>query len=748
MTTLTSIRKNIRKTAITSLTFTMLTVILPQSSPADNQWTYFTKTGPVTAMAASGSTVWCGTQFGLVRWNTDDMSYYILRVPDGLPHAHIVDIDIAVDGSTWVATGENGMAHYDGSSWRSYTTDDGLPYSHGLAIEAADDGTVYAGTYMPYVYDQGGGLARFDNGAWTWTRFSTMGDNAKNFVYDIAAGADGSVWTACGGKLASVADSTWTFHDMSASFILFDTAGTLWIHTGTGLVTSTDGEFEDVTLPDGFNGSAILKPCAAPDSSVVFLTVDGGLFRIASDRTQTVLKTGGGESRFTAVTVDETGAIWAGLADGGLARFENGGWSEFALDEVTIGDSVNALGSDRNGDVWAASDGGLFRYASRSWDMVVSGENAPDYGNDPAFTLTFDTDGTLWLLGYYDGAKNIRRLDDQGNLVTDPTLDVYGGVFRAVADIHDGLWLSFREKTSMFRYENGRLSEIQTPESVSDTLFPIAVDPEGGIWCRSYIEYKQLFYRYFNGEWEPHQEVYISAYESGVTSMGFGPDGTVWVSVTDNHGTTHWPSCDSRILRMTPDGSSFVEAFRLETASVLHCVDNEGRLWLSRHGFEDSDYYGTHYYGLARYDGESIEYIRETEGLSDDRVRDIFADSGNGIWVATNRGLCRITDETTGVDEDTAVPATFDILSVHPNPFNPSTTIRMNLPERGFTSLTVYSITGQKVRNLVAAPLAAGEHRFVWDGRDDSGSHVSSGMYIAAVRNGARYDGEKMTLLR
>ena len=71
-----------------------------------------------------------------------------------------------------------------------------------------------------------------------------------------------------------------------------------------------------------------------------------------------------------------------------------------------------------------------------------------------------------------------------------------------------------------------------------------------------------------------------------------------------------------------------------------------------------------------------------------------------------------------------------------PNPFNPTTTLRFALMETGRVNLAVYNSLGQKVRILVDAPRNAGEHAVMWDGRDDAGRAVSSGVYFARMQAG------------
>jgi hypothetical protein len=84
-----------------------------------------------------------------------------------------------------------------------------------------------------------------------------------------------------------------------------------------------------------------------------------------------------------------------------------------------------------------------------------------------------------------------------------------------------------------------------------------------------------------------------------------------------------------------------------------------------------------------------------------------------------------------------------------PNPFNPVTTITFAVPagaER--VELTVYNVAGRAVRSLVEGPLEPGTQKVVWDGRDDAGRSLASGVYFARLAAGGESVVRKMTLLK
>lgn len=84
----------------------------------------------------------------------------------------------------------------------------------------------------------------------------------------------------------------------------------------------------------------------------------------------------------------------------------------------------------------------------------------------------------------------------------------------------------------------------------------------------------------------------------------------------------------------------------------------------------------------------------------------------------------------------------------HPNPFNPSTTIRFEISTRGRASLRIYDVRGTRVRTLFDETRAAGSGSATWDGRDDAGNSVSSGLYFYRLESNGDARSRKMVLLK
>ncbi|MCB0284817.1 MAG: T9SS type A sorting domain-containing protein, partial [Calditrichaeota bacterium] len=94
------------------------------------------------------------------------------------------------------------------------------------------------------------------------------------------------------------------------------------------------------------------------------------------------------------------------------------------------------------------------------------------------------------------------------------------------------------------------------------------------------------------------------------------------------------------------------------------------------------------------------------------------------------------------------IPKEFKLHQNFPNPFNPVTTIRFDLPEKEFVTLSVYNVLGQMVINLAKQTFDAGYFKLDWDGRNEHGVKVASGIYIYQIHAGKHLVNKKMILIK
>ena len=103
--------------------------------------------------------------------------------------------------------------------------------------------------------------------------------------------------------------------------------------------------------------------------------------------------------------------------------------------------------------------------------------------------------------------------------------------------------------------------------------------------------------------------------------------------------------------------------------------------------------------------------------------------------------------EMTNADNN-LIPLITELGTNHPNPFNPTTTISFSLHEEQEVSLEIYNMKGQKVKRLVSSQLSAGKHSILWNGKDEEGKQISSGIYFYRMITDDYSASKKMIMLK
>lgn len=198
--------------------------------------------------------------------------------------------------------------------------------------------------------------------------------------------------------------------------------------------------------------------------------------------------------------------------------------------------------------------------------------------------------------------------------------------------------------------------------------------------------------------------------------------------------------------RIPPRGATIAELQQIQSPVVAHAYA-DGQYW-------DEALYllpagavrvevALHYQSTSK---EYVEFLRDAN-TTNSLGQDLY-----DAWVAQGR-CAPVTMATAALDlTATAIdgpPAWITSLApAAPNPFNPSTRLAFTLARAGRVSLKVFDERGRVVRTLVSGALSAGEHVETWDGRDDSGRSLASGVYFAELQTAEARELTKMTLVK
>jgi hypothetical protein len=150
-------------------------------------------------------------------------------------------------------------------------------------------------------------------------------------------------------------------------------------------------------------------------------------------------------------------------------------------------------------------------------------------------------------------------------------------------------------------------------------------------------------------------------------------------------------------------------------------------------------------------------------GYGDDAGRGIAIDDSRYLYVighsyrtADHDYLAIKYEQQTGIAENNppsmSLPRSWALSQNYPNPFNPSTTIEFDIPgtfnNEEKVNLTVYDIRGRRVRTLIHSDLEPGRHKIQWNGRNDRGESVASGIYLYQLKAGGETYTRKMIVLK
>ncbi len=183
---------------------------------------------------------------------------------------------------------------------------------------------------------------------------------------------------------------------------------------------------------------------------------------------------------------------------------------------------------------------------------------------------------------------------------------------------------------------------------------------------------------------------------------------------------------------------SYLEDFNVKVSATGYEPENYTNLIAEVRNVPDD---WTHYsYDLSAFAGDSV-YIT---------VQCVSVDE---FYLFVDDFLC--TAGSVGIGEEpshAALPRAFNLHQNCPNPFNPSTTIAIDVPdvsgEKQQVEVTVYDIRGRQVRTLISSELEPGSYRLHWDGRDDRGESVSSGIYFYTLETREETFTRKMMILK
>ncbi len=156
-------------------------------------------------------------------------------------------------------------------------------------------------------------------------------------------------------------------------------------------------------------------------------------------------------------------------------------------------------------------------------------------------------------------------------------------------------------------------------------------------------------------------------------------------------------------------------------------------------------------YAADNLDGMNTKWIQQSPdgiGMVDVETLDARDIDGTVIAGTFANGVYSAKYTATGISRENNIPLTYSLYQNYPNPFNPSTIIRYELPKSGNVQINIYDALGKEVRLLIDEEQNAGTYNILWDGNNNYGQRVSSGIYFYRIVTGSFVQTKKMILMK
>lgn len=460
-----------------------------------------------------------------------------------------------------------------------------------------------------------------------------------------------------------------------------------------------DGDLDAYLALDGQANRLLLNSGGAfTDVAAASLVADAGAARAAAWADYDV----DGKLDLLVINDAADNKLYRGFGDPGIGR-----WLFF---------DVSPSGGDTGHDVaavWADYDADgdpdyylSYRYAPNKllqnngtygfWDMAGSGSLAdPGPGQGVAWG-DYDGDGDLDLYLANDGSPDVLLANDHGAfslVIGDPLGDTGRGRCPAWGDWdNDGdldLYVTRRNQPDLFLRNDGAGGFVSVPPGWA----PTDGNGAGCAW----------------GDVDEDGDLDLYLANDG------GP-GALLVNGNQGNGN-HWLAID--LVGVTANRSAVGAGVRVVAGGKVQLRE------IAAGGGFGSQNALTAYFGLGaaaeadtvqvRWPGGGVQTFRRVDG---------------------DRRLTVRQDQVADAAAGGSVPAAFALHACAPNPFNPATTVRFELPAPARARLAVYAVDGRRVRVLRDGDLPAGAHVAVWDGRDDRGGAAASGVYFFRLEAG------------
>lgn len=633
----------------------------------------------------------------------------------GLNNLEALSIAFGQDSTMFVGTSNGVYRSTDlGLNWNQV----GLQGRIILSVFVTTSGSISAGIEPRSNLDSSDVWLSTNNGE-SWSPRPLVPPGVSAFVSSFAEDSThGMLCVASTGLFESTDNGThWNrlLRDIAYSSVVSG-SGTIYVGTSDGIFSSANGGVTWDSLSGGLPNKAGFNFMALAinkmDGTLFAGPFNGGIYR-STDGGNAWSYSGLANIRLWPLVVEPNGTILVGTWGSGIYRSSDDGntWSQ--INHGFTSAVINAISIQPNGDIFAGVDGGVlcstddgftWEQTSHTLDTlnILSISNAPD--NE---ILAGTNDG---LYSSADAGRQWKFAGLSGKQISAVITTTDGEIVAGTND-STGVWLSG---------DGGKSWSLRSLNS--GAVSSLVVDPNN---------YGYVYAANLRGVYRSTDNG--SNWNRVLTLLNPYPP-NLQVSLATNRSGYLFASGPSGVDRSTDHGSSW-NLTTLDSVWVSSLCTNSSNYVFAAVGnsiYESTD------------NGNTWNHL--DAGLSDGtifypNILSLAASSDGYILAGTyGNGLFRTITSTNGVP---AVPLVSSLFQNFPNPFNPVTTIRYDITQKSFVSITVYDVLGRRVATLVNEEKQPGSYQVDFNARG-----LSSGVYFYRLIAGNFLQMKKLMLIK
>jgi hypothetical protein len=623
------------ETSIRTVNATSFLLLPPTNSPPVlyHNWMSFTNANYIRAMLVDhNGDLWTGGSGGVVHWDISTGEYVKFTAEHGLANNFVTSIAQTADGVLWIGTRGGGISRYDGSMWKTYTTQTGIPDNFILSMAVVDN-TLWIQTYLGTDGDilkidgqtiiissnlgkstilvaapdgvvwRGGyesGLECYDGKGW-----KSFNDHIKGWhVTALAVTPDGTLWVGAENSVIHYDGKSWISHSLweneqeeggSPEIVTIAPApdGSIWFGVSLQIHGELGADREEPLFQGQYNHDNIKGVYRLSQGTWSLITTDDGLV----------------DNEIRIITAGSDGKLWFGSFAKGVSSYDGLRWNTYQTNDNILSNNINIIAVSNEG-IWLGHPWGISTYTGIQW---FSYNKIGELRGSEVFTIHIDPYQSVWF-----GALNGVVKYDGINWITYGREKYYWlDSIVKIQTLPGGILIFGGVGVSEFDGTNWDVLDKLDKVSISEIL----VHPNGTIWFIGEKRGNEKFvYSYDGRTWTDYTKESDFG-KDRVTSSVVAPNGMMLFLTC--HGVT---SYDGKMwMKECPSDELGTGCLNGGIA-----VSDDGIVWI---GSEN---------GLLRYDGKTWELLKSS-GISDNVIYDISMGVDGVVWIATHAGLSRYT---------------------------------------------------------------------------------------------------------